>query len=127
MQFKIILFWRLLWLRLYGDGSQHGVRGSARRLRELHVEIILELFWHLIVAGEREAADELVVGVGTLAVLGQSGNAPHNRLGRDRNRLDTRLPDLLLLDYAFHQHCETVLTLCWCSYLAVPDEVSMSS
>ena len=59
------------------------MRGGAGRLRELHVEIILELFWHLIVAGEREAADELVVGVGTLAVLRQSGDAPDNRLGRD--------------------------------------------
>ena len=55
--------------------------GGARGLRELHVEILLELLRHLIVAGEREAGDELVIGVGTLAVLGQSGNAPHNRLG----------------------------------------------
>ena len=75
-----ILFWRLLRLRLYGDGPQHGVGGGARRLRELHVKVLLELLGHLVVAGERQLADELVVGVGTLAVLGQSGDAPHDGL-----------------------------------------------
>ena len=60
------------------------MRGGARRLRELDVEVFVERLGHLVVAGEREAAHELVVGVRALAVLRQARHAPHDRLEEGR-------------------------------------------
>ena len=56
------------------------MRGGARRLRELDVEVLVEGVGHLVVAGQREAAHELVVGVRALPVLRQARHAPHHRL-----------------------------------------------